>query len=97
MNQNNILNEIQERMLKNEIRESFSEKGFSLKEITINEYNDNNTVVTILTLNGDKLLVEKHDKKISWKLNALLMGEVIGKEICDVAASYEYERNKDRR
>jgi hypothetical protein len=48
----------------------------------------------LTTTFGDKIIVEKDCSKLSWKLNSLPMGEVMGKEIYDVAGDYEYQKSK---
>jgi len=96
-NEENIFDVIQKRMIVNEMKSAFEKKKLSIKEVTILEYGDNNTTIKIITSDSNKITVDESEKKISWKLNALDMGEVCGNQIYDVAGSYEAEKFKDRR
>jgi hypothetical protein len=97
--------EIDKKILIREVIESFEKKGFPLNSVDILEYsniNDKNSKLSlkIITKDNNKIIVERDCglkfPVIKWKLNALPMGEVIGKHIHDVSCSYEYEKNKDR-
>ena len=72
-------------------------KNLLIKEVTLIKFQENSTMVQIITRDGNKIIVDESEKKISWKLNALDMGEVCGNQIYDVAGSYEAEKFKDRR
>jgi len=90
----NIFTEIEKRVLINDIKQSFNEKGFVVNEVTILEFTDDIKIVKILTKN--KIIVESVNDNMTWKLDSLNMGEVYGKTIADVASSYQYEKSKDR-
>lgn len=92
----NIFDDIQRRIILKEIIDSFCKKGYVINEVSFIEFNENKISVKIIMLDGNKLMVEKDLSKINWKLNALPMGQVIGKDIADVAFSYDYEKAKDR-
>lgn len=93
----NIFDDIQKRIIIKEINDSFCKRGYMITEVSFLEYSEEKITVKITTSDKNKIVVEKDMTKMNWKLNALPMGEVIGREIADVAGSYECEKVKDRR
>lgn len=92
----NIFDDIQKRIITKEIRDSFCHKGYVITELSFIEFNENKVAVKIITSDGSKILVERDLTKINWKLNALPMGEVIGKDLADVAGEYQYQLAKNK-
>lgn len=95
--QDNIFNTIQKKIIVKEVIESFSKKGYMVTEIAFVEFTENKIQLKILTSDGNKIIVEKESNNMNWKLNALPMGSVMGKEIADVAGDYQYQLAKNRR
>lgn len=92
-----IFNDIQKKIIVREVIESFSKKGYMVTEINFVEFTEDKIQLKIITRDGNNIIVEKESKNINWKLNALPMGNVMGKEIADVAGDYQYQLAKNRR
>ena len=94
---NSIFDDIQKRIIVKEINDSFCKKGYMVTEISFLEYTENKIAIKIMTSDKNKIVVEKDLTSMTWKLNALPMGSVMGKDVSDVAYSYNSELVKDRR
>jgi hypothetical protein len=94
---NSIFDVIQKKIILKEIIESFSKKGYLVSEISFLEFTESKIQLKIMTSDGNKIIVEKNSTDLNWKLNALPMGSVMGKEIADVAGDYQYQLAKNRR
>lgn len=90
-----IIVEIEKKSLVNDIKKSFSDIGATINMVDILEYTENKQIVKIST-SKHNIVVESIDDKLTWKLDSLNMGDVFGKDICDVAGSYQFELSKDK-
>jgi len=93
----NIFDTIQRRMIINEMFSAFEKKKCPVSEVKLVDCELSKVTVEIITKDGNKIIVSEGEKKYTWKLNALNMGEVFGNEIYDVAGSYEGEVAKNTR
>ena len=90
----NFFSDLNRHLLVENMKKSFRKKGFLVDKIIIDDYSYGSIKADILTGCGNKIVVEEYDKKITWKLNNISMGEVIGNNICDVSGDYEYQMKK---
>jgi hypothetical protein len=93
----NIFDDIQKKIIIKEIRDSFCNKGYMVTEIEFVEFQDSKIKLKITTLDRNKIVVEKDLTSMTWKLNALPMGNIMGKDLADVAGDYQYQLAKNKR
>jgi hypothetical protein len=92
--QDNVFLTIQKKIMVNDFINAFKKRKMDLKDVILLEMEEKKIIAKLTTTFGDKIIVEKDCSKLSWKLNSLPMGEVMGKEIYDVAGDYQYQKSK---